>query len=350
MNEAVDLAKKYSGAKSPSFINGLLGRLFEGEPPDARRNFIGIDTSCYTTSLAACTFAGDICLHKKIMLQVAENQKGVRQSDAVFAHIKNLQQLYAETGLAALGKICAVAASCKPRPVEGSYMPVFMVAKAAGMAMASAAGAEFIETTHQHAHIYAAMIGRDIRPPFLAAHLSGGTSEILLVDKLSPEGGIAILGGTKDIPAGQLVDRIGCRLGFPFPCGPGVEECAQKAAGTVTFKTSVQGTQFNFSGVEAQAMRALDAGEAGAEVCFAAQAAIAKTIAEALLAAAGQTGIQTALLFGGVICNAMIKNVIADRLGQAGLQPQFADREYSADNAAGLARLAREAFTGAPPL
>jgi len=220
-----------------------------------------------------------------MLLPVAENEKGIRQSDAVFAHIKNLQILLAETNLGEMGEIKAVAASCRPRLVEGSYMPVFMVSKTVGMAIASAAGARFIETTHQHAHIYAALIGRDLKPPFLAAHLSGGTSEILQVDELKADSGITIVGATKDIPAGQLVDRIGNKLGFRFPCGPFVEECAKEAKGTLTFKTSVQDGSFNLSGVEAQAIRALEAGENDAEVCHAAQAAIAKTIAEALIAA-----------------------------------------------------------------
>lgn len=304
--------------------------------------YVGIDTSCYTTSLAACTFAGDICLFKKLMLPVGENEKGIRQSDAVFAHIKNLQTLLADTRLGELGEIKAVAASCAPRPVEGSYMPVFMVSKTVGMAFASSAGAQFIESTHQHAHIYAALIGQNLEPPFLAAHLSGGTSEILRVDELAPNSGITILGATKDIPAGQLVDRIGNKLGFRFPCGPYVEDCAKEANGTLMFKTSVDGTIFNFSGVEAQAMRALDAGSSAAEVTHAAQAAIAKTIAEALVAAGRQTGIKTALLFGGVICNAMIKDVIADKLRENGMEARFADKQYSADNAAGLARMARK--------
>ncbi len=303
---------------------------------------VGIDTSCYTTSLAACTFAGDICLQKKLMLPVATGEKGIRQSDAVFAHIKNLQTLLAQTDFAALGEIKAVAASCAPRPAEGSYMPVFMVSKTVGMAFASAVGARFIETTHQHAHIYAALIGQHVKPPFLAAHLSGGTSEILRVEELAPMSGIEILGATKDIPAGQLVDRIGNRLGFPFPCGPAVEECAQKAAGTLQFKASVAGKSFHFSGVEAQAMRALNAGESRSQVCHAAQAAIAKTIARALIAAGKETGIQTALLFGGVICNAMIKGLIAEKLTAEGMEARFADKQYSADNAAGLARMAGE--------
>jgi len=278
------------------------------------------------------------------MLPVAENEKGIRQSDAVFAHIKNLQSLLAETNFGELGELKAVAASCRPRPVEGSYMPVFMVSKTIGMAFASAVGAKFIETTHQHAHIYAALIGQDVKPPFLAAHLSGGTSEILMVSELNPTGGIAILGATKDIPAGQLVDRIGNKLGFQFPCGPYVEECAKEAQGSLTFKTSVVGYDFNLSGVEAQAMRALDANTIGADVCRAAQAAIAKTIAEALVAAGKETGITTVLLFGGVICNEMIKSVIAEKLQAEGMEARFADKQYSADNAAGLARMAAQAL------
>ena len=300
--------------------------------------FVGMDTSCYTTSLAVSNIAGDILLNKRIMLPVGKNEKGLRQSDAVFLHIKNIQELMQENNLGSMGQIKAVAASTAPRPQEGSYMPVFQVSKSIAAAIVSAADAVFFETTHQHAHIHAALIGKAIKSPFMAVHLSGGTSEILLVEDVSGQQlKISITGRTLDLPAGQLVDRIGNRLGFPFPCGPSVEECAKSAAGILKFKASVKDADFHFSGVEAQAMRAFEAGENSGEVCLAVQTAIARTIAEALGKASDSTGIQKVLLFGGVISNEYIKNEIESNAACGKLEIYFAGREYSADNAAGLA-------------
>ncbi len=306
--------------------------------------FIGIDTSCYTTSLAVCSIAGDILLHKRVMLPVGKNEKGLRQSDAVFLHIKNIQEMMLENKLGRLGRIRAVAASAAPRPQQGSYMPVFQVSKSIGASIASAADALFFESTHQHAHIHAALIGNDIKFPFLAVHLSGGTSEILRVEDVPGDQlGISIEGRTLDLPAGQLVDRIGNKLGFPFPCGPSVEKCATGASGKLKFKISVKDADFHFSGVEAQAMRALEAGESGGEVCIAVQYAIARTIAAALAKASDFAGISRALLFGGVISNEFIKNEIRNTLC-GDMEIFFAQKEYSADNAAGLAKWAAKTY------
>lgn len=307
--------------------------------------FIGIDTSCYTTSLAVCNIAGDVLLNRRIMLPVGENEKGLRQSDAVFLHIRNIQELMLEKKLGSLGQIKAVAVSAAPRPQPGSYMPVFQVCKSIGATIASAAGALFFESTHQHAHIHAALLGNSISPPFLAVHLSGGTSEILRVEE-APGGqlGISIKGRTLDLPAGQLVDRIGNRLGFPFPCGSSVEECAKSASGSLKFKISVKDADFHFSGVEAQAMRAMDAGAHSGEVCMAAQDAIARTIARALGKASDTEGIGRALLFGGVISNEFIKSAIKKNPACGSMEICFAGRGYSADNAAGLAVWAMNRF------
>ncbi len=307
--------------------------------------FIGIDTSCYTTSLAVCNIAGDILVSQKILLPVEKDKKGLRQSEAVFLHIKNLQKIFQKNDLAAFGEIKAVAASGTPRPAEDSYMPVFQVSKCIATAVCSATGAFFIETTHQHAHIAAARIDNSLRGDFIAVHLSGGTSEILVVQDWSGgDPAISIAGGTLDIPAGQLIDRIGQRIGFLFPCGPSLEACAESGKGKLVFKTSVRKTNFHFSGVEAQAHRALDAGEQREEVCAALQLAVARTIAESLARVCLEKGIDKALLFGGVMSNETIREGIRNAPECRGLELHFAKKKYAADNAAGLAVLARDLY------
>ena len=54
--------------------------------------FLGIDTSNYTTSFAISDYDGNIIKNYKMLLPVKEGERGLRQSDAVFAHIKNLLQ------------------------------------------------------------------------------------------------------------------------------------------------------------------------------------------------------------------------------------------------------------------
>jgi len=308
--------------------------------------FVGIDTSCYTTSLAVCNIAGELLLSERMPLPVEKDQRGLRQSDVVFLHIKNIFDLLDKNRLADLGEIKAVAASGRPRPQQGSYMPVFMVSKCIAAAVSSATGAIFMETTHQHAHIAAARLGNEISGDFLAVHLSGGTSEILTVkeDKGAFEPHIGIAGRTLDIPAGQLIDRIGQRIGFPFPCGPSLEYCAQKGTGNLIFKTSVEGSDFHFSGVEAQAARMLDKGGEAGDVSLAILQAVASTVSNALAVAAKRAKLGLALLFGGVISNEYIREEIRKNPALGGMKLVFAKKEFAADNAAGLAVLARDYY------
>ena len=89
---------------------------------------IGIDTSCYTTSIAAISLEKNIILNEKIMLNVKENSNGLRQSEGVFQHINNLGELSEKlNSLHDNYNIVGVCVSKKPRPIENSYMPVFTV-------------------------------------------------------------------------------------------------------------------------------------------------------------------------------------------------------------------------------
>lgn len=308
--------------------------------------FLGIDSSCYTTSLAVCNIAGDILVNRKVLLPAEKNQRGIRQSEAVFLHIKNLQKIFEDILLSDLGEIRAVAASVRPRPQDGSYMPVFQVSKSIAAAVSSATGAFFMETTHQHAHIAAAQIGNRVPESFVAVHLSGGTSEILTVypNSKAVQPDVTVKGGTLDLPAGQLIDRVGQRMGFVFPCGPSMEECARNGQGTLCFKTSVEGLDFHFSGVEAQAYRALDAHEKKQEICLAVQNAVSQTIAQALSNACNAEKTDQALLFGGVISNAYIKEKIKNHPACKDLKLLFAKKEFSSDNAAGLSVMAKDYY------
>ena len=85
---------------------------------------LALDTSNYTTS--AAVFDGREGENVGQLLQVRPGELGLRQSDALFQHVKQLPQLMEQ--LASQGRlenIQAVGASTRPRAVEGSYMPCF---------------------------------------------------------------------------------------------------------------------------------------------------------------------------------------------------------------------------------
>ena len=192
---------------------------------------IGIDTSCYTTSIAAITLEKSIILNEKIMLNVKENTKGLRQSEGVFQHINNLGELSEKLNLLHNNyNIVGVCVSKKPRPVENSYMPVFTVGYNFAKVMANSLNCKFYETTHQENHIEASLLNSKMinRDRFLSVHMSGGTTEILLLNrkKNSLEYNIEIVGGSKDISFGQFIDRTGVKLGYNFPAGKYIDKNA----------------------------------------------------------------------------------------------------------------------------
>lgn len=299
--------------------------------------YLGVDTSCYTTSVAAVDETGEIILNIKRPLAVAQGDKGLMQSRAVFLHLQNAIELFGQNKIREYGEVCAVCASSRPRPQEGSYMPVFRVSECFGHVVASVTGAQLFLSTHQEGHIAAALVGMEDAPErFLAAHVSGGTTELLDVRCKAAGYDIEIVGKTKDIAAGQLIDRVGQQLGMAFPSGPAMEACTQEAEGS--YKISVAGSDFNFSGVEAQAKGDVEKGTSAGEVCGRVFDAVSRTLAGALKNAVKDTGVDVIILFGGVMSNGMIRESIGAQVAGA----RFARKEYAPDNAVGLAMLARK--------
>ncbi len=293
------------------------------------RHYIGIDTSCYTTSVAVADEQQNILCNEKILLEVASGAKGLRQSQAVFLHIQNIGKLFAQKRMADFAPFGGVCASSKPREQEGSYMPVFQVSEGVGGVMASTLGVPLYRSTHQHGHIYAALIGNQMPERFLACHVSGGTTELLRVELQKDD--ITLLGATDDIAAGQLVDRVAQRMKLPFPGGPALERMAQTGE-DAQYKISCKALRMNFSGLEAQAMRSLDAGAKPEDVAKSVLCGIARTLTQLLCEAEAKD----ALLFGGVMCNGLIRDWIGQRIANV----RFAQQSYASDNAAGLAVLA----------
>ena len=218
-----------------------------------RKVVVGLDTSCYTTSVAAVTLDGEVIASCRKLLPVPEGERGLRQSEGVFAHVRQLpEQMEKLSTYIRQDEIAAVCVSSRPRDDESSYMPVFLVGEAQARALAVMLGVPCFTTTHQRGHIAAASVGSGIRPGnLLALHLSGGTTELLslIQDRLT------LLGGTLDLHAGQVVDRTGVALGLPFPAGPYLEKLAVQGTSQARLPVSMEGISCHLSGVESQVQR-----------------------------------------------------------------------------------------------
>ncbi len=313
------------------------------------RAVLGMDTSCYTTSVAAVAMDGTLLSSRRKLLEVPAQARGLQQSQAGFFHIRALPTLLAalRTDVPRL-ELAAVCASTRPRAAEDSYMPVFCVGESQARSMAAVLGIPFYATDHQAGHLRAARIRTALgaEEDFLALHLSGGTTELLRKRGQA----ITILGGTADISAGQLVDRAGVALGLPFPCGPALEVLAlrghaEQRLGASFGDAGAETLQCHFSGAEAQVMRWIHEGALPPEdIAAEIYALLARSIARMIAWGAERTGIQRALLAGGVASSALLRELLAQRMDKRGHQQSlhFAQPELAGDNAVGVAMIGLE--------
>lgn len=303
---------------------------------------LGIDTSCYTTSVALVDRAGNLVAEVRQLLTVGEGERGLQQSAAVFQHIKNLPGLIEKISLRdRRDSVISVAASIRPRPAEGSYMPVFMVGEGFARTMADIARVPFVATSHQEGHLMAGIwsAGGPDKDRFLAVHLSGGTSELLFVKRTGAGFKVEKLGGTTDLHAGQFVDRVGVALGLPFPCGPALQDLAAGSKGGLRVPSVVRGMEISFSGPESHVQRLIDKGEVPAEIARAVEHCIAATMEKLLRRGIDETGLKEVLLVGGVAANRYLRQRLKERLGHraVGASLFFAEPCFSMDNAVGTA-------------
>lgn len=297
--------------------------------------FLAIDTSNYTTSCAV--FRDGRIEQEKRLLPVAKGQLGLRQSDAVFSHVKALGELMETLMQRDEGAIDAIGVSCRPRDVEGSYMPCFLAGLMAARTTAAALHVPLYRFSHQAGHVAAALYGAGrldlLKERFLAFHLSGGTTECLLVDSL-PEGKLTLLSATNDLNAGQVVDRVGGMLGLAFPAGPALDVLAASSEKHYRPHPAFTDGQPCLSGIENQCRAMVNRKEAPCDVARFCIDSIGAALAKMAQNAKEETGVSTMLFAGGVMSNTILRAAMEKRFGGI-----FAPPYFSSDNAAGVAVL-----------
>lgn len=300
--------------------------------------YLGIDTSNYTTSTAV--YKNGEIIQEKQLLPVKEGQLGLRQSDAVFHHTIQLPQMVEQLSKKTdLTNITAIGASFTPRSVQGSYMPCFTVGSGFARSLSAITKAPLYSFSHQQGHIAAAIYSSNklnlFNEKHLAFHISGGTTEALIVIPHNEDIVKAdLVGKTLDLNAGQLVDRVGLMLGLRFPCGKQLEEYAIKYTEKIKVKPTVKGCDCCLSGVQNIAEKLIKTGAPKEQV----SATVLKYIEEALYVMTinifNSYGQMPVLFSGGVMSNSIIRKNLTERLGAF-----FAQPEFSTDNSAGIAVL-----------
>ncbi|MDY6826649.1 MAG: O-sialoglycoprotein endopeptidase [Bacillota bacterium] len=303
------------------------------------RFYLGLDTSAYTTSLALVNGREELIADRRLPLRVKKGSIGLRQSEAVFAHLANLPLLWQKgEGPPSNGQLKAVAFSDRPRPEKNSYMPVFKVGEASALLIAQTTGLAAFRSTHQEGHIMAGLWSAGMAGGcYLVFHLSGGTTEILSVSEEKPGNlHLELIGGSADLQAGQFIDRMGRDFGFPFPAGLYLEKAACSGEeNKIRLPVSVNGLSISFSGPASHARRLWEKGCRMEDLARAIEICIADSLAEAVQnVPGGAEAYSAALAVGGVTGNRFIKQRLQKKLPSWQI---FFAPEYASDNAVGLA-------------
>ena len=363
-------------------------KIDEQEQGELKKVFLGIDTSCYTTSVAVLDEAGELLGEARQILSVKPGRCGLQQSEMVFQHTRNLPRLMEEavgqvlglanselqareangnyaigfSGLAQAGyELAAIGVSGYPRPLENSYMPAFLAGLSVARSMAAVTGAQLHIISHQENHLEAGVwsAGGPNAARFLLLHASGGTTDVLLAEgQQDGRYRITEVGGSMDLHAGQFVDRIGVALGLQFPAGPALEALASKAlarveaasgseadalaAQMVELPVSVRKLQVSLSGPCTAALRKLEAGAEPAALALGVEHALAETFARVLRNGAQEYRVRDVLLVGGVGSNRYIRQHVEQKLAKLRYPVRLwvPEGRYSCDNATGCAAFA----------
>ncbi|MEI8215591.1 MAG: peptidase M22 [Eubacteriales bacterium] len=323
--------------------------------------YLGLDTSNYTTSAAIVDQAGNIIRDERKVLSIRPGERGLRQSEALFQHINNLPDIF-ETLVKDLDRslIHGISSSDKPRNIPGSYMPVFNAGSSFAKVVSSALGIPYSAFSHQDGHLQSALYQSDLNPKkeFIAFHISGGTSEILKVEGYTNLGFRSnLIGGTKDISYGQLIDRIGVLMGFPFPCGRHMEvfienKMAEKSTGNyysndfikihLIKDIHIENNHVNLSGVENTFQKLISNLQIDrVDILMCLFNLISKALIQQIYQSVHISKYNNLLLTGGVFSNKLIrKTIVENKIDNCNII--FGQTHLCSDNAVGIALLCLE--------
>lgn len=300
---------------------------------------LGIDTSAYTTSIALVDADNNkVLADERKVLEVEKGQKGLRQQEAVFQHLKNFPEIFKNINYN-LSNVKIVSVSSKPRNEENSYMPVFTVGQNYGKVIAHSLNCKLLEYSHQENHIAASLINdyKDV-DNVLAVHVSGGTTEFISAKKSIKGFETKILGGTKDITFGQLIDRMGILMDFPFPCGMHMENYLKGKSFEEIKPPSISGDAYiNLSGMENYYTNLYINQKKSKEAII---YSLFKYIAHCtihILHNLSDNKFETIIISGGIASNSYIRNFIENSINNHKIL--FPTIRNSSDNGVGLAYL-----------
>lgn len=307
-----------------------------------KQYFLGIDTSCYTTSCAIVDSDGEVVGEARRILSVKDGDRGLRQSEMVYQHNRNLPVLMQELPPV---PITGIGVSGFPRRLEDSFMPAFTVGLGYAQGLVHFLGVPLHVFSHQENHILAAFrVNRWTSiEPFLNLHLSGGTTELLYGTMEDGDFHLETIGGSKDLQGGQMVDRIGVKLGLHFPAGAALDTLAQQAETYEPLPTSVVDGWISFGGPCSEAMRRLEreplpyAESFQSSMALATFNCISRSLEKLFDYHLDKHDVRHIIAVGGVMSNSIIRERLTTHMRRKGISFHIVPPQYSVDNSTGNA-------------
>ena len=319
---------------------------------------LGIETSCDETA-AAVVEGGNAVLASVVASQVESHAAygGVVPELAAREHTRAIDRVVSEAldqARTALSSVDAVAVVNEP-----GLVPALLVGVSYAKGLAASLGVPLVPVDHMVAHVYAAFLGgADVLNdpatyPIIALVVSGGHTLLLEIDE---SGRLSVLGQTLDDAAGEAFDKAAKILELGYPGGPIIDRLAKSGnPAAVHFPRALGGGQgrapkpenrfnFSYSGVKTALLyhvkdRRLRDAEI-ADIAASYQKAVVDVLVDKTVDACRHRRAATAVVCGGVACNAYLRESVESALRGIGVPCRIAPRKYCVDNAAMTAGLA----------
>ena len=307
---------------------------------------LGIETSCDETAVS-------VCKDGEILSNIINSQTIHSEYGGVVPEIASREH---EKMLNIIANKAIIDSKIRINDIEGIAVtngPGLAGALLTGVSFAKGLAlglrAKIISINHLEAHIIANLLGRsDIDFPFLCLLVSGGHTQIWLINKL---GDYSLLGETRDDAAGEAFDKGARILGLGYPGGPEIEKYAIGGNNKlIDFPRALSDNgkiEFSFSGLKTSLLYFMDSFEESPSISFkdvvaSYQSAIIDSLINKIKLAIKITGINTIAIAGGVAKNSELRRqlktiTIAKKI-------IFPDLNYCTDNAAMISYLGEIKF------
>ena len=302
---------------------------------------LGVDTSCDDTSLALLDDG-------KVIANLSANQDefharfgGVVPEISSRKHLEMLIPLFIhllENAGIQPGDLDIVAATKGPGLIGGLLVGVTFANVLSGTM-----GIPSMGIHHLEGHIFSPGIDASPLPArHLALIISGGHTRLVAVEKQFE---YSEIGSTRDDAAGELIDKTGRLLGFPYPGGKAMDEAAMSYDGEpVEFPKpliSSDDFDFSFSGLKTSALYYLrdlkDQPVNTGAIAKGVMTSLAKVLAAKSVRACKEMGFDTLSVSGGVSASAFLRGYFLRNVSTEGIDVRFPEMRYTTDNAAMIA-------------